>query len=74
MLCTGLKLALKRRVLGWPAENMLPNGPESLADDVVDAADIVVFNSFIMGALLDLFKLTGESTSMFYNITKYHKT
>lgn len=34
-----------------------------LVDDV-DAVVMVVFSSFIIGALLDRFKLTGESTSM----------
>jgi hypothetical protein len=34
-----------------------------LPDDV-DAVVIVVFSSFIIGALLERFKLTGESTSM----------
>lgn len=35
-----------------------------LVDDDVDAVVMVVFSSFIIGALLERFKLTGESTSM----------
>lgn len=49
----------------------MPNDKVSLVDDDVDAVVMVVLSSFIIGALLERFRLTGESTSIMIS-DKFH--